>query len=947
MRIEQLKVNRICNPLGYNFDSVSLSYVVSSELSTKQSEARVEVSLEPEFGSLLFDSGFRHDINSTAFPLTLELSPRCRYFWRVSVKGDQGDYAVSPVAWFETTKMDEPWQASWITHATESLNSVIFKRSFNQHAVENNPIVQARAYVCGLGCYELYLNGHKVGNEYLAPGFHAYDKWLQYQTYDLSHLVLSEENVIEVIVGNGWYKGRLGFNHGGKTDHYGDKLNLIAEVVLTYANGEEEIIRTDDSWLISPGYVQENGIYDGECVDKTQHLNFTNASLNQTLSVESLSPRYSLPVVIHDSIEPVEVITLKNKDVILDFGQNISGWVEFDFNGQPGSTLQLQYAEVMQDGDIYIENLRSAKAQFQYIANGTLEHVRPHFTFYGFRYVKVSGLEKSVNNYHFVACHLYSDIHQSSWITTSNSKVNKFTQNVIRSQKDNFVDIPTDCPQRDERMGWTGDIQVFSSAASMNMDVYAFLSKYLIDLAKEQNEMGGAVPFIVPMFDVKEAGSCAWGDAATVLPWNMWLHYGDSTVLKKQYPSMKAWVNYIMSCVTRQNSDVYLWDSGFHFGDWLALDNEPWIKSFKGKTEDKFVASIYFYYSALIMSKTATVLGYAEDAVLYQTTADKVMNALRNEYLTPSGKLALETQTAFILAIMFDVYPEHFLERARHDFATKLARDQYQIRSGFVGTPYFCRALTKVGLNDIAYRMFLSERSPSWLFPITVGATTVWERWDSMDENGRMNPDSSMNSLNHYAFGSVIDWLYKDVCGFNPDESMTGFKRAVIKPHPNYRLRNVELITDTAAGQYYLHSDILENNTLKLTITVPFDCEAECWLPDITDVIHLEHDVPNIQTRVLNNSLVIELEPGCYHFTYRPDVEYVPHYSVDMPIRDLIDNKDTQGILNKYIPDIMALPFLEMINGESLSQIAEKPFFTYKKETLDVIEKEVSAYIVC
>lgn len=946
MYVGQLKVNQIHNPLGFKLDTLSFSFVADSDVSSKQSTTRIEVSTDESFHSLVFDTGYRKDISSTSFMVDMPLLPRCRYFWRVSVIGDMGDHGVSSIAWFETAKNEEPWLAKWISPIDGKADSAIFCHRFD--AQINNPIVKARLYICGLGCYEIYLNGQRAGNEYLAPGFHAYDKWLQYQTYDVSDVIESKDNVIEVLVGNGWYKGRLGFNHGGEVNHYGDQLALICELILTYQNGDEQVITTDESWCASQGYIQENGIYDGECIDRTQVLTFQPVQLNESLTHRDLSARYSLPVVCHDVIEPQEVISLDDHQVILDFGQNISGWVEFDSLEKAQQTVTIQYAEVMQDGNVFTENLRSAKAEFKYISDGKFEHVRPHFTFYGFRYVKILGIEvEDVQHYRFTACHIYSNIKRAAWIKTSNSTVNQFVENVIRSQKDNFVDVPTDCPQRDERMGWTGDIQVFSSAACMNMDVYAFLSKYLIDLAKEQTEMNGAVPFIVPMFDVKEAGSSAWGDAATVLPWNMWLHYGDDTVLKRQYSSMKAWVDFILDNVKQQDSDCLLWDSGFHFGDWLALDNEPWIKSFKGKTEDKFIASIYFHYSAMIVGKAAEQLGKIEDAKIYQQMALDIMQALRKEYLTSTGKLALDTQTAYILAIMFDVYPKDHLERANRDFSAKLARDQYQIRSGFVGTPYFCRALTKVGLNDIAYRMFLNVRSPSWLFPVTVGATTIWERWDSMDEMGRMNPDSSMNSLNHYAFGSVIDWLYKDVCGLNPSENGVGFKYAIVKPHPNYRLNNIELTANTAAGQYHLVSNIQANNTLELSIRVPFDCVAEYWLPDISNINQLNHNVSDIHVTRCSNALIIKLPAGNYHFSYCPDIDYVPKYSIAMPIRELMSNVDINNILNKYIPDVMALPFIDMINGESLASIAEKPFFNYQKKTLSEIEKEVSKYVVC
>jgi alpha-L-rhamnosidase len=945
MHIYDLRTNHIVNPLGYDLSELCLSYKVDSSSAHFQSQARMEVALDHDFSMMVHDSGWRTDISSLGYRLQLDLVPRTRYFWRVSVEADHNEQAISDVAWFETAKQNEPWAARWIAPVSKDLSAPVFVKTF---ALAEKPIAQARAYLCGVGLYELYINQNKVGTEYLAPGCTAYDSWVQYQTYDVTEHIQPGAHHIEVLLGNGWYKGRFGFNHGGKQNHYGDQFELLAELVIRYKDGSEEVIKTDHSWRYSASEVGINNIYDGEHIDATHQRQFVHAieiEMEQSLH-SKLRARLGVPVVIHETMKPVQVRACSDDSFILDFGKNIVGWVEFDSLLAKGQKVFIQYAEILQDQDIYIANLRTAKAAFSYVSDGVAQHVRPHFTFYGFRYVKVCGLKHGEMLDSFVASVLYSDFAQTAELVTGHTAVNQFIDNVIRSHKGNFVDIPTDCPQRDERMGWTGDLQVFSSSACMNMDVYAFLTKYLTDVALEQTQMNGAVPFVVPMFDVREAGSCAWGDVATVVPWNMWLHYGDATILSRQYSSMKRWVDYIYDQVAQQETNQLLWDSGFHFGDWLALDNEPHIKTFKGKTEDKFIASIYYYYSTQLVAKAASVLGNRVDEMHYLHLSEAVLNEIRNEYMTSNGKLALDTQTAYILAIMFDVYLPKFYERASQDLSTKLARDQFKITSGFVGTPYFCRALTKVGLNDLAYRMFLSDQKPGWMYPVKQGATTIWERWDSVDEKGNMHPDTSMNSLNHYAFGSVIDWIYKDVCGLNPVESTPGFKRALIQPHPDFRLRSAKLTSRTASGLYCVAWEISDSGYVTFDIAIPFDCRAELVLPDINAFSEVDYRGESLPHKKCNCSITLELVSGSYRFGYQPNRNYIPRYNIEMPIRELLANEQIKAILEHQIPDVLALPFLGMLENESLISIAKKPFFHYSNEVVDHIGEQVACHVV-
>ncbi len=939
MKVVNLKTNHMKNPLGFELETPTVSYQVIDCHSKMQTKAQVEVAKDPDFTSVIFTSDANAPINHIGYELPISLEPNTRYFWRVTVWGNADEIATSETAWFETAKLAQPWQAKWIESTHQSDYTPVFGK---QVALKNKPIASARAYICGLGLYELYINQQKAGDEYLAPGCNAYDSWLQYQTYDITTLLTSTQNNIQVLMGDGWYMGRFGFNTPDKTQHYGDKHQLIAEFVVQYTDGTQDTFLTDTSWLVKDSTIRTNSIYDGESIHANHESALFPCKLADQQDLARLQARRSPMVRIQEQLSPIATSLNANGQLILDFGQNMVGWVEINKVLPKSATLSLEFAECMQDGDIYTENLRSAKTTFTYESDGVTAHIRPHFTFFGFRYVRVT-CSTQLSPDAFKACFIYSDLEQTGSIETDNPLINQFFENVLRSQKGNFLDVPTDCPQRDERMGWTGDIQVFAGTACYNMDVYAFLNKFLIDLAKEQAKLNGSVPFVVPMFDVKEAGSSGWGDAATVLPWTLWEHYGDIKILKQQYQSMKTWVDFITAQVEKQNGDSYLWDSGFHFGDWLALDNEPNIKSFKGKTEDKFIASIYFHYSASIVAKAAEILGLKNDAIDYHKLSSHVLNDLRNEYVTKTGRLALDTQTGFVLAIMFDLVPAEYKDRVATDFVKRLKRDDFKIKTGFIGTPYMCQALTKIGLHDIAVDLFTNTTCPGWLYPVTKGATTIWERWDSVLDDGNMNPQSSMNSLNHYAFGSVTEWLYRSLFGLIPTNDAPGFKHVVMSPKPHYKFKKANMRYNAIAGEYQIDWELTENGQLCFNVTVPFNCEAQLILPDA------KHEEINCNISLANalqkqTDVIVKLNAGNYQFKYFPTKEYFKRYDIHVSLNQLMANSETNQILEKHIPDIIHLPFIKIMANESLADISKKPFFKYEHSILDVLNNELNQY---
>ena len=680
------------------------------------------------------------------------------------------------------------------------------------------------------------MNGQKVGDEYFTPYCNAYDQWIQYQTFDITEQLRVGSNVVSVMLGNGWYKGRYGAN-GGSINYYGDRFALLCELRITLDNGNELNIVTDPSWKVQPSPVIDSSIFDGETYDT--RIEKAVPSPSKTFAVKPieidmtrLEARRSLPVCMNEAIKPVAVIHTPAGETVLDMGQNMTGWLRFRTSAPAGSRIQLQFGEVLQGGNFFRDNLRTAKAEYIYIADGKDAVVEPYFTFFGFRYVKVSGWVGELNLADFTGCVIYSRMDTTGEIETSNEKVNQLFKNALWGQKGNFLDIPTDCPQRDERLGWTGDAQIFSGTACFNMDVAAFFAKYAYDLGKEQSKTGGMVPHIVPMSNLERGGSTAWGDAATVLPWNVYEFYGDVGILEQQFESMCAWVDYIRQ-IDDASGGKRLWTEGDHFGDWLALD-APDPVSRKGGTPPDFIASAFYCYSAGLVAKAAAVLGKREQANAYERLAAEVKAAIQAEYITATGRLAVPTQTGYVLALYMDLVPDAYRERVKHDLIVKLNMDKNHLRTGFVGTPFLCRVLSNNGANDLAYTLLLNEDYPSWLYAVNLGATTIWERWNSINPDGTIS-STGMNSLNHYAYGSIVEWMYRDMCGLNPasgEDGMTGFRHAWIAPKPDQSLQWARARYCSAAGTYESGWRIDESEQITIEIAIPFNASASVVLPD-------------------------------------------------------------------------------------------------------------------
>lgn len=834
-----MKCNHIVEPIGYALNKPLLSWITEAEGATIQKACQVEVAYDEAFLHIVHDSGKREDIDSIGYSVEMTLKPCTRYYWKVKVWTDNGD-VVSPVAWFETSKMDEPWIGKWITPDWEDKSiHPLLRKNFNL----TKDVAKARLYICGLGLYEAEINGKKVGDEYLTPYCNSYDNWIQYQTFDVTNLLNNGSNVVGAMLGNGWYKGRFGFEVKSE-GYYGDSFAFLCELVIKFTDGSTEIICSDEKWKAAPSYILESSIYDGEFQDANKYLeSWSCASVADNnwmgvrlIKIESslLEARRSIPVRIKEELKPVRVINTPKGEVVLDMGQNMVGWVSFKVNAPKGSIIYLQYGEEMQDGCFYRENLRTAKAEFKYISNGKPDEVQPHFTFYGFRYVKVEGWTGEVRKEDFTGCVVYSDLERIGNIETSNPMVNRLFLNALWGQKGNFLDVPTDCPQRDERMGWTGDAQMFSGTACFNMDSDAFFHKYLYDLAKEQSNIGGIIPHTVPSFGMSKkdengflsGGSCAWSEAATVIPWNLYLHYGDKAILQQQLNSMKDYVDYIR----KQDDGSRLWNTGFHFGDWLALDGQGDFNPYGGTPND-LIATAYYAYSAELVAKAAKVLEKKELSEEYHKLSIEVKEAFCQEFISPRGRLAADTQTAYILVLFMNLVPEKLRKRIVEALRKNLEDNNYYLKTGFVGTPYFCRVLSENGYNDLAYRLLLNEEFPSWLYEVKLGATTIWERWNSLLPDGKFG-ELGMNSLNHYTYGSIVEWMYRNMCGINPLEDFPGFRRVRLTPQPNSLLKYAKASIKTAAGLYESGWDF-EEDKLRYKFCLPFNTQAEVVLQNV------------------------------------------------------------------------------------------------------------------
>ncbi|MEE0028265.1 MAG: family 78 glycoside hydrolase catalytic domain, partial [Atopobiaceae bacterium] len=631
-------------------------------------------------GKTLADTGWTQ-LDSLATQLEdLALEPRARYEWRVSVRSDAGEEATSKTAWFETGKMDEPWQAAWIVcPGEESPRHPIFSTTVSLHG----EVAQARLYACGLGLYDAAIDGARVTNEYLAPGTNAYDQWLQVQAYDVTEALqqVKQSATLSFLMGNGWWKGRFGFIPEDR-GFYGNDWRLIAELHIAYVDGTEQVIGTGDGWRTTRSNVCASNIYDGQHVDDTLPTTEPDPSMlldkaEAEVSTSKLTDRLSLSVTAHETFSAT-VVEVPSGDLVLDMGQEFAGTFRLRVHEPAGTTVRVWLGELLQGGEFYNDNLRSAKQEFVYVSDGRPHVLEPRFTYYGYRYAKVEGLSH-FEPADFTGVALYSDFEEAATLTTGHALVNKLVSNTRWGMKSNFVDTPTDCPQRDERMGWTGDAQVFAPTALYLADQLPFYRKFAYDMAREADKFDGAAPLVAPAFMLEGPACAVWGDATCFIPWQSYVFSGDKSVLADHFAYMKSWVDHI----EKVDGDAHAWGGLHQLGDWLALDAPKGDRT--GATDPDFIAYLYWWRSACEVAEAARVLGREDDARRYGAMARRVHDYVQAEYFTPNGRCAVTTQTAYALCIAFGFGSPKFnafaLDRA-------LAHNEGKLVTGFVGTNF-------------------------------------------------------------------------------------------------------------------------------------------------------------------------------------------------------------------------------------------------------------------
>lgn len=652
---------------------------------------------------------------------------------------------------------------------------------------EDKEVVKAELFLTALGTYEAYINDKRISSYVLAPGWTVYRKRLQYQQYDITDCI-KEKNRLEVVVGKGWFRSRMPgwVDSEDKRQRMAQSLGLFGELHLTYKDGSTAVTATDAGWNCEESAVRFSEIYDGETYDA--RFTGTERTLVEEFDwpTDILIPQEGEEIREQERVAAKSILHTPAGETVVDFGQEVTGYVEFTIEAHAGDQIQISHGEILDaDGNFYNKNYRSARAELKYTCREGKQTWHPVLTFFGFRYLKIEQFPGEPRVDQFTAIAVYSQLKQTGYLRSSNPELNQLFSNVLWGQRGNFLDVPTDCPQRDERLGWTGDAQAFVKTASYNFDVEKFFTKWLRDLAADQRE-DGSVGQVIPDYLPDEKPSAAWGDAAVICPWQIYCTYGNSQILREQFPSMKKWVDYI----TNATKDACLWTGGTHFGDWLGLDAP--VGSYMGSSREDFIASAFYAYSTKLLIKAGKVLN--EDMSAYEKLYQDIQETFNAKYPV------YQTQTEYILAIWFELAVNP--QKSADELAEKIKRDGYQLKTGFVGTPYILHVLSRYGYTDLAYKLLLRREAPSWLYPITKGATTIWEHWDGIMENGEVWSDD-MNSFNHYAYGAVADWVYEEAAGIHMIEENPGFEKVYIAPRTGRQLEWLEAELETRHGRIF------------------------------------------------------------------------------------------------------------------------------------------------
>ena len=736
--------------------------------------------------------------------------------------------------------MTHQFSASMISPDDDFSGAPLLRRELRlEHG--HGAVVSAHLHATALGVFEAFLGGQPVSDEVLSPGWSSYEWRLRYRSYDVTHLI-DDSIVLGFALGNGWYRGRLGFR--GSRAIYGDELGLLAELQITYGDGYVQVVGTDESWQAGPSAVTANDLYDGQTIDARKHDDrwlLPDADTTGWTGVHAVPfdkqrlTTYLGPVVRRQEVvRLVEVSTSPSGRTLVDFGQNLVGWVRCRVQGEAGAVVTLRHAEVLENGELGTRPLRTAKATDRFVLSGDVDTFEPTKTFHGFRYVEVDGWPGDLTPEAIEAVVVHSELDRTGEFECSDNLLNQLHRNVVWGLRGNFLDVPTDCPQRDERLGWTGDIAVFAPTAAFLYDVGDFLGDWLMDLDAEQAAVNGRIPFVIPdsiKFDADELGGsdtpALWGDAAAWVPWALWRAYGDRAALQRQFSAMAA---HARNVATRLSPND-LWDTGFQFGDWLDPQAPP-ENPFQAKADNGVVATACYFRTLGIVTEAARILGHDADAAEFGALHDRIGRAFRDHYVSADGIVTSDCPTVYALAIVFDLLSGDQRTKAGDRLAELTVANDYRVGTGFAGTPYVLDALASTGHLDVAYRLLLEQGCPSWLYPVTMGATTVWERWDSMLPDGTINP-GEMTSFNHYALGAVADWMHRTIGGISPLDP--GYDRVLVAPQPGGGLTWARASLRTRHGRVGTQWK-QDGAGIHLSIEVPDGMTAVVRLPGAQDI---------------------------------------------------------------------------------------------------------------
>jgi alpha-L-rhamnosidase len=828
-KVISLRTEYRTNPIGIDIAKPRFYWVMQDERrGARQSAYQVVVKTGDQ---TVWDSGEVKSDESTHIEYSGKpLQPRTAYSWQVRIWDELGrESSLSAKQTFETGLMKQGWQAEWIEAVREDLSNCNPAAFLRKEFGLDKKVTRARLYATGLGVYEFHINGKRVGDAYFAPGWTKYEKRVQYQTYDVTSLLKKGSNAIGAILGDGWYCGSICGAWEAKEKRYGSQPRLRAQLVVDFEDGTSQVVFTDATWKFSTGPIVMSDFYMGETYDARLEFGlwtsagFDDAKWGQT-RVAPAAQVAAVPVVAQQGPPVRATKTIKPKSLkevqpgvwIFDMGQNMVGWERLSVKGPAGTEITVRHAEMLNpDGTMYTTNLRRAKATSLYTLKGSGEEVfEPHFAFFGFQYVELTGFPGTPTLDTITGIVLHSDMPQTGSFECSEPLINQLQHNIEWGQRGNYLDIPTDCPQRDERLGWTGDAQVFVRTAAFNFDIAGFFTKWLWDLDDSQSK-DGKYPNVAPELpDGQPAGVSAWADAGVICPWTVYQCYGDTRILAQHYPNMKKWVEH-----QRKNSKNLIFNRSW-FGDWLSTN---------ATTPGDLISTAFFAWTAKLLAKSADVLGKKQEAREYAKLSEQVTKAFRAEFVSPNGRVSGETQTAYLLGVHFGLLEPRHLPYAEQWLCRDIDGRKGHLSCGFVGSPYINHVLTKLGRLDKAYELLNQKEWPSWLYAVTQGATTIWERWDGWThDKGFQTP--GMNSFNHYAYGAIGEWLYGTVAGIDVDEKRPGYKHVIIKPRPGGGLTHAKAALDSINGRIESGWK-LEGKRLVVEVLIPANTSASISLP--------------------------------------------------------------------------------------------------------------------